>query len=123
MVVVSRNTGSAPLIGSKVILDRASAPRIRPTPGPDQSCIQSEADRTPEWSEKAPLVILIGKPADRLFPGSYAVNLLRGQSIESVTQSQNHDKLPSSLGKLSRKWPLKHLSHVSDDYAKFPDNE
>ena len=65
MVVVSGNTGSAPLVGSKIIRDRASdvsvwsenGPRIRPTPEPDQSCNQSEADRTPEWSEKAPLEI------------------------------------------------------------------
>jgi len=62
MVVVSGNTGSAPLIGSKVIWDRSSdgsvwrekGPQIRPTPEPDQSCVQSEADKTLEWSEKAP---------------------------------------------------------------------
>jgi len=63
MVVNSGNPGSAPLIGSKVIRDRASngsvwsekGPRIRPTPEPDQSCVQSKAGQMPEWSEKAPL--------------------------------------------------------------------
>jgi len=63
MVAVSGNTGSVPLIGSKVIRDRASdgsicsekGPQIRPAPEPDQFCVWSEADQTPEWSEKAPL--------------------------------------------------------------------
>ena len=62
MVVVSGNTGSAPLIGSTVIRDRAcdgsvwseKGPRIHPTPEPDQSCVQSEVDKMPEWSRKAP---------------------------------------------------------------------
>ena len=62
MVVISGNTGSAPLIGSKVIQDRVSdesvwikeGPRIRPTPEPNQSCVRSEADQTLEWSETAP---------------------------------------------------------------------
>jgi len=64
MVVVSGNTGSAPLIGSKIIRDRGSGgsvwrgpakgPQIRPKSEPDQSFVWSEADRTPEWSEKAP---------------------------------------------------------------------
>jgi len=51
--LVSRNTGSTPLIGSKVIRDRASdgsvwsekGPRISPTPEPDQSCVRSEVDQ------------------------------------------------------------------------------
>ena len=55
MVVVSGNTGSAPLIGPKVIGDHASdgsvwsakGPRMRPTPEPDQSCVRSEADGRP----------------------------------------------------------------------------
>jgi len=54
-----------PLIGSKVIRDRASdgsvwsekSLRIRPTPESDQSCVRSEADQTPEWSEKAPSLL------------------------------------------------------------------
>ena len=62
MVVVSGNTGSAPLIGSKAIRGCASdgsvwsekGPRICPTAEPDQSYIRSEADRTSEWGEKAP---------------------------------------------------------------------
>jgi len=62
--VVSRNTGSVPLIGSEVIRERASGKsvwskkgsRICPTLEPEQSCIRSEADQTPEWSEKAPLL-------------------------------------------------------------------
>jgi len=60
MVVVSGNTGSAPLIGPKVIGDHASdgsvwsakGPRMRPTPEPDQSCVRSEADRTPDGEKK-----------------------------------------------------------------------
>jgi len=66
MVVVAGNTGSAPLIGSKVIRDRASdgsvwsekGPRIPSTPQPDQSCVRSEVDQMPEWSAKAPLMRL-----------------------------------------------------------------
>jgi len=29
-------------------------PRIGPMPESDQSCVRSEADQTPDWSEKAP---------------------------------------------------------------------
>jgi len=69
MVVIYGNTGSVPLIGSKVIRDRAcdgsvwseKGPRIRATPKPDQSCVRSGADQPPEWSDKAPLWILKAK--------------------------------------------------------------
>ena len=52
MVVVSGKAGSALLIGSKVIRDRASdgtvwsekGPRIRPTPEPYQSCVRGGPD-------------------------------------------------------------------------------
>jgi len=61
-IAISGNTSSAPLIGSTVIRDRASdgsvwsekGPRIHPMPEPDQSCVRSEVDQTPECSEKAP---------------------------------------------------------------------
>jgi len=56
MVAVSGNTGSAPLIGSKVIRDRAfggsiwseNGTRMRPTPETDQFCVRSEVNQMPE---------------------------------------------------------------------------
>ena len=52
MVVVSGNTGSAPLIGSKVVRDRVpnrsvwseKGPRIRPTPEPDLRPVRGGPD-------------------------------------------------------------------------------
>jgi len=61
MVVVSRNMGSAPLIGSNVIRDCASGGSVWSEKGPRDTSyararpVQSKADQMPEWSEKAPL--------------------------------------------------------------------
>jgi len=61
MVVVSRNTGSAPLIGSKAIQDRASDGSVWSEKGPrnlrsdaksDAKCVRSETDRTSDGVKK-----------------------------------------------------------------------
>jgi len=61
MVAVSGNTGSTPLIGSKVIRDRASDGFVWSEKGSldprsdaksDANCVRSETDRTPDGTKK-----------------------------------------------------------------------